>query len=69
MPEKWTGRLVGKMHNENVSYDDIAAELGVSRPYISMILNSVRKPDGIQKRMETAFDNVISKRKGDFDDC
>lgn len=64
MPEKWTGRLVGRMHNANVTCEDLAAELGVSRPYVSMILNSVRKPDGIQKRMEEAFDSVVSKRKG-----
>ena len=69
MPEKWTGRLVGKMHNESVTYDDIAAELGVSRPYVSMILNSVRKPDGIQKRMEDAFESVLDKRKGGLHDC
>ena len=69
MPEKWTGRLIGKMHNERVTYDDIAAELGVTKAYISMILNSVRKPDGIQKRMEDAFESVLNKRKGDLHEC
>ena len=49
MPEKWTGRLVGKMHNAGVTYDDLGEELGVTRAYVSMILNSRRKPDGIQK--------------------
>ena len=29
MPEKWTGRLVGRMHNEHITYDDLAKELGV----------------------------------------
>ena len=69
MPEKWTGRLVGKMHNECVSYDDLAEELGVTRAYVSMILNSRRKPDGIQERMETAFESVVSKRKGVGYEC
>ena len=68
MPEKWTGRLIGKMHNDGVTYDDLAEELGVTRPYISMILNSTRKPAGIQERMEAAFESVISKRKGDLHD-
>ena len=69
MPEKWTGRLIGRMHNERVTYDDLAEELGVTKAYISMILNSVRKPDGIQKRMETAVESVVSKRRGGLNDC
>lgn len=69
MPEKWTGRLVGKMHNECVTYEELGAELGVSKAYVSMILKSRRKPDGIQKRMEDAFESVVNKRKGVANDC
>ena len=66
MPEKWTGRLVGKMHNECVTMEELGAELGIGKAYVSMILHSRRKPEGIQERMESAFESVISKRKGDF---
>ena len=69
MPEKWTGRLVGRMHNERVSQDDMAEELGVTKAYVSMILHGRRKPDGIQKRMEDAFESVVSKRKGGLHEC
>lgn len=69
MPEKWTGRLVGRMHNEMVSQDDMAEELGVTKAYVSMILHGRRKPDGIQKRMEDAFESVVSKRKGGLHEC
>ena len=62
MPEKWTGRLIGKMHTERVAYDELGAELGVGKAYVSMILNGVRKPAGIQKRMEAAFEAVLAKR-------
>jgi len=65
MPEKWTGRLIGRMHNERVSYDELGAELGVTKAYISMILNGTRSPEGIRERMEAAFDAVIHKRKAD----
>ena len=68
MPEKWTGRLIGKMHNERVTYDELAAEMGVTKAYVSMLLNSVRKPDGIQGRMEDAFTAVLQKRKGEGHD-
>ena len=63
MPEKWTGRLVGMMHNERVTYDELAAEMGIKKAYLSMLLNSKRKPDGIQERMEAAFEAVLEKRK------
>lgn len=65
MSDKWTGRLVGKMHNERVSYEEIGSVLGVTKAYVSMILNGKRKPEGIRERMEAAFDAVIAKRKED----
>lgn len=63
MNEKWTGNLVGKMHNEGVTYQELADEMSVTKSYISMILNGSRKPKGIKKRMEDAFASVIEKRK------
>lgn len=69
MPEKWTGRLIGKMHNAGVTYDDLGDEMGVTKAYICMILNGRRKPDGIRERMESAFESVVSKRKGGLHDC
>lgn len=63
MPEKWTGELIGKMHNERVTYDEVAAEMGVGKAYISMILNGQRKPADGRERLEAAVDAVIAKRK------
>lgn len=65
MPEKWTGRLIGQMHNEKITYDELAKELGVTKSYISMILNGARKPDGIRERMEAAVSAIIMRRKED----
>jgi hypothetical protein len=64
MPEKWTGRLIGRMHNERVTYEELAAEMGVGKAYVCLILNSKRKPEGIRKRMEDAFEAVLAKRGG-----
>lgn len=61
MPEKWTGRLVGKMHNERITYDDLAAEMGVTKAYISMILNGKRSPDSIRARMEEAVNRLVER--------
>lgn len=65
MLESWTGKLVGKMHVHEITYDEVAAELGVTRPYVSMLLNGQRKPPDARKRLEAAVDAVIAKRKGE----
>lgn len=62
MPEAWTGNLIGKMHNKGITYDELAAEMGVGKAYISMILNGKRKPPGIKKRMEDAVSTIIQRR-------
>lgn len=62
MPEKWTGALIGKMHNEGITYDQLAAEMGVTKPYISMLLNGKRNPPGVKDRMESAVDRIVAKR-------
>ena len=64
MPEKWTGNLIGRMHNANISQDELAEELGVSPAYVSMILNGRRMPDGAKKRLEEAFQSVSAKKNG-----
>lgn len=67
MPEAWTGNLIGRMHNKGVTYDELADEMGVTKSYISMILNGRRKPPGIRKRMESSLDAVIRRRSSDLD--
>lgn len=61
--DKWTGLLIGRMHNEEVTYAELGAEMGISEAYVSMILNGKRKPNGMQSRMESAFDAIIERRK------
>lgn len=63
MPEKWTGELIGRMHNARVTCSDLAKALGVSKAYLSMILNGARNPAGMQQRMETALDALIAERE------
>ncbi len=62
MVEKWTGRLIGKMHNHGISSADVAKELGVTKAYISMILNGARKPKDSKRRLEGAVDEIIKRR-------
>ena len=62
MVQKWTGRLIGKMHNERIKAEDIASELGVSTAYVSMILNGKRNPPNAKERFEAAVNAIIEKR-------
>ncbi len=64
MPETWTGNLIGKMHNKDVTYDELAEEMGVTKSYVSMILNGHRRPPDIRNRMEVAFNSIIQRRNG-----
>lgn len=64
MPEKWTGRLIGKMHNAGITRVELAEEMGVRKAYISMILNGQRNPQGARERLETAFERVKEKKEG-----
>lgn len=63
MPEKWTGQLIGKMHNSRVTYDEIARKLGVGKAYVSMVLNGARSPKDAKQRFNAAYEAVIAERK------
>lgn len=56
MPEAWTGRLIGKMHNNDISYEDVAKKLGYGKPYICLILNS--KPEQQQDSEVLIIDDL-----------
>ena len=63
MPEEWTGHLIGKMHNHRISNSDLAAELGVTKAYISMIFNGARSPAGAREKLEAAVNAIIERRQ------
>ena len=63
MIEKWTGMLIGKMHNNGIKQVELADKLGLTNAYVGMILRGERKPPNIRKRMESALDELI-KAKG-----
>ena len=61
MLAQWIGDFIGRMHRHRVKITQIAQEMGVTREYLSMILNGHREPKGIEKRMNDALDSVIEK--------
>jgi transcriptional regulator with XRE-family HTH domain len=62
MLAQWIGDFVGRMHRYRVTITQIAHEMGVTREYLSMILNGHREPVGIAERMNEALNSVIDKK-------
>ena len=60
--EQWTGELVGKMHNEKIRLEDVASELGVTKAYVSMLLNCKRKPKDAREKLEHAVEEIIRRK-------
>lgn len=63
MPEKWTGELIGKMHNNGIKQVELAEKLGFTNSYTGMLLRSERKPLGIRQKMESALDELIAEKQ------
>ena len=62
MPEAWTGRLVGKMHNAGISKKELAEEIGCSKAYVTMLLSGARKPANARARLEGAYEALKRKK-------
>lgn len=59
MLAQWIGDLVGNMHKFKISKTRLAEEIGVTREYVSMVLNGHREPAGAQRKFEAAVERII----------
>lgn len=62
MLAQWIGELVGQMHNNKISKSQLAEHMGVSREYVSMILNGHRDPAGAESRFRSAVAEIIEEK-------
>lgn len=67
MPKKWTGDLVGLMHNYRITVQMLADELGVTNRYVSMVLNGHREPAGAAQKFKDAVESIIKRRQQSTD--
>lgn len=65
LPKKWTGNLVGLMHDHKITSKQLADRLGVTDRYVSMVLNEHRHPVGAEKRFTEAVHAIISEADTD----
>ena len=61
MPKEWTGDLVGLMHNKKITFAQLAEKLGLSREYVSMVLNGHREPAGAEQKFREAVNELVSE--------
>ena len=50
------------MHDEKISFAELAEEIGVTNRYVSMILNGHREPAGVELKFRAAIDRIISRK-------
>lgn len=62
MLAQWIGEIVGEMHNNKISKTQLADHMGVTREYVSMILNGHRCPTGAEERLRAAVRELSSKK-------
>lgn len=63
MLAQWICDLVGQMHKYRISKTQLANEMGVTREYVSMILNGHRDPVGAKERFLIAINGIIEKER------
>lgn len=64
MSKAWTGRIVGLLHTHRITQAELAAELGITAQYVSMVLNGKKTSKGIDERMEAAIQAIVERRNG-----
>lgn len=59
MLAQWTADLVGQMHKYKISMKQLADHMGLSREYVSMVLNGHREPAGAQEKFWKALQELV----------
>lgn len=60
MLAQWIADLVGQMHKYKITMTQLANHMGLSREYVSMVLNGHREPAGAEAKFRAAVDEIIS---------
>lgn len=58
----WAKKLKAKMLFNDVSSNALADHLGVSKPYVSMVLHGREKPKDAEARFNKAVDEIIADK-------
>lgn len=62
MPAKWTGDVVAALHINGITQAELAAKMGVTVPYISMLLNGKKNSAGAKDRMMEVIQQIKASK-------
>ena len=57
--EAWTGEIVGLLHVNGITQADLAEKMGVTKEYVSMLLNGKKAASGTAERMKQAISEIV----------
>ncbi len=60
--ENWIAKAVGLMHINKITNKELAAKLGVTSEYISMLLNGKKSTKKAEKDILSAIDEIIEAK-------
>lgn len=60
MPAQWTAEIVGILHANRIKQTELAAHMGVTPEYLSMVLNGKREPAGAEQKIRDALAKLLS---------
>ncbi len=63
MLEMWLGEIAAMLKMNRISQRELAAELGMTEEYVSMVLNGKKTSATIEAKMRSAINEIVSKRK------
>ena len=58
MPAQWTGEIVGKLHANRIQQTKLAAHMGLTPEYVSMVLSGKRCPKDAEERFRKAVNEL-----------
>ena len=63
MRPEWAAKLTGDLFLAGITKTELAAELGLSRTYVSSDLSGIKAPPGAEERFRGAYKELLSKKK------
>lgn len=62
MPAQWTADVIGQMHINGIKQTDLAEHMGMTREYVSMVLNGKRSPKKAEEKFRQAVSELTEQR-------
>ena len=69
MPAQWTGVVVGKIHNNQLTAKELAKEIGWNDKYLSQVLNSENPPKDAEQKVNDALNRIIERKSKSTSDA